>query len=51
MKLRLFLKPILSGTGNSAMGKIEIRNGSFDFCMGLIKANKDKIHKAILEVK
>ena len=49
MKLRMFMKPKI--IGNSAMGKIEIRNGSFDFCMGLIKANKDKIHKAILEVK
>ncbi len=48
MKLRLFYKPIVTDM-KTAVGKIEIRNGSADFVLRTLKTELEKCSKVIIE--
>ena len=46
----MFFKPIVTDK-QTAAGKIEIKNGEFDWCLEQIKSNKRNLSKVILEEK
>jgi len=47
-KLRLFYNPTVDM--KTASGKIDVRKGSKDYVLGLLKDNLDKCSKVIVEV-